>query len=95
MKSENFQFQNRSLKITQTFFQRKLKQIKFSKKIFWRFTEVKILFSTDFCHCGKCVKRSLPKRKLESFIDTFHFYNYFSQETLYEVFLEILVALKE
>ena len=40
------------------------------------------------------VKRSISKEKLQSFIDAFEFYNYFPQESLYDVFLQIIIALE-
>ena len=40
------------------------------------------------------VKRSLSEEKIQSFIDTFQFFNYFTQESLYDVLMQIFVSLK-
>jgi len=40
------------------------------------------------------VKRSLPRRKLQSFLDAFQFTQFFSKEALYDVLLQIIVALQ-
>jgi len=39
------------------------------------------------------VKRSLTDDNIDSFLDTFHFQTFFSQENLYDVFLQILVSI--
>ena len=38
------------------------------------------------------VKRSLSDKAIDSFIDTFHFQTFFSEESLYEVFIQILCS---
>ena len=40
------------------------------------------------------VKRGLPRQKLQPFLDTFQFLQYFSKEALYDVLLQIVVALQ-
>ena len=39
------------------------------------------------------VRRSLPKDKVQSFLDTFQFELMFDKEALYDVLLQIIVAL--
>jgi len=39
------------------------------------------------------VKRSIPAEKLQSFLDTFNFENFFAKDALYDVFLQIIAAL--
>jgi len=38
------------------------------------------------------VKRSLSDKTIDSFIDTFHFQTFISEESLYEVFIQILFS---
>jgi len=40
------------------------------------------------------VKRGLPRQKLQPFLDTFQFLQDFSKEALYDVLLQIVVALQ-
>lgn len=37
------------------------------------------------------VKRSISEEKIQSFIDTFQFYNFFSQDAMYDVFLQMIL----
>jgi len=39
------------------------------------------------------VKRSLTDENIHSFLDTFHFQTFFSQESLYDVFIQILMSI--
>lgn len=41
------------------------------------------------------VKRSLTDANIQSFLDTFLFQNYFSQEALYDVFLQIMLSITQ
>ena len=41
------------------------------------------------------LKRSLSEKKIQSFIDTFQFFTYFSQESLYDVLLQMFISLKQ
>ena len=39
------------------------------------------------------IKRSISQDKIQSFIDSFHFYSFFSQDSLYDVLLQIILTL--
>ena len=40
------------------------------------------------------VKRSLSDKTIDSFINTFHFQSFFSEEALYDIFLQIILSLQ-
>ena len=41
------------------------------------------------------VKRSLPQKMINSFIDIFQFQNFFSQDVLYNIFLQIVLSIEQ
>ena len=41
------------------------------------------------------VRRSVPQTKIKSFLDTFQFESMFDKETLYDILIQIIVALKD
>jgi len=41
------------------------------------------------------IKRSLSDEVIQSFIDTFHFQNFFKETDLYDIFLQILVTISQ